>query len=194
MALVRRLSNHLVGGFIVETEAYLSADDPASHSFRGLGNRNRSMFAQAGTLYVYAIHAKYCLNAVTEAVGLGSAVLIRAIEPVWSIDLMRQNRRKEDLRSLCRGPAMLCQALGVGAGQDGLDLCDRDSIYIADAGLMLNEKIRTSSRIGISRAVELPLRFFIDGNRYVSGREKDHSQPVRGSLATTYSRAEKNRR
>ena len=181
-AIVRKTDNQLLGGLIVETEAYLSADDPASHSFRGSSKRNRSMFAQAGTLYVYTIHAKYCLNAVTEAEGVGSAVLVRAIEPVWSIDRLRENRGKEDLRQLCRGPAMLCQAMQVDLKDDGLDLCDGGALWIADAGIDVQTSVLRSGRIGISQGTEMLLRFFVDGNRYVSGRVSEHRLPVRGSL------------
>lgn len=181
-ALVRRLGDQLVGGLIVETEAYLGAEDAASHSARGESKRNRSMFGQAGTLYVYSIHAKYCLNAVTEEIGVGSAVLIRAFEPVWAIELMQQSRGKTDLRSLARGPAMLCQALRVGRGEDGLDLCNANDVWVAETGLTIGDRISRGPRIGISQAAELPLRFFVDGNRYVSGRAKDHRQPVRDSL------------
>ena len=86
--LVRKLDNgEILAGIVVETEAYLPADDPASHSFRGLGRKNASMFEAAGTLYVYPIHAKYCLNVVTEPKGLGAAVLIRALQPIEGLQL-----------------------------------------------------------------------------------------------------------
>ena len=91
--LVRKLdSGEILAGIVVETEAYLPADDPASHSFRGLGRKNASMFEAAGTLYVYPIHAKYCLNVVTESKGLGAAVLIRALQPIEGLSLMFAHR------------------------------------------------------------------------------------------------------
>ena len=89
-ALLRRLDGQWLGGWIVETEAYLSDGDLASHSARGRTRGNAAMFGPPGTLYVYPIHAKYCMNAVTESDGTGSAVLIRAMEPVWGIDRMRR--------------------------------------------------------------------------------------------------------
>lgn len=156
-----------IGGRIVETEAYLATGDPASHSARGPTKRNRSMFARAGTLYVYSIHAKYCLNASTEAEGIGSAVLIRALEPLWGLDAMRRARGQNSVRRLTGGPAMLCQALGVTTEHDGIDLvnCPWLGIYAnpnedhgqPDSG---RTRIAVSGRIGISRGAELPLRFY----------------------------------
>jgi DNA-3-methyladenine glycosylase len=181
-ALIRRLGKALIGGLIVETEAYLGDADAASHSFRGLKPGNRSMFAGPGTLYVYPIHSRYCLNAVTEQSGIGSAVLIRAVEPLWAIDLMIQHRGTDNLRSLCSGPAKLCQALAVDRTEDGTDLCDRSHLWIADVGIEAERHIRRGPRIGIRQAAELPLRFYVDGNRYVSGLVRDHSRPPRETL------------
>ncbi len=173
-ALLRQLDGQWVGGWIVETEAYLSADDPASHSARGKTPSNSAMFGRPGTLYVYPIHAKYCMNAVTEAEGKGSAVLIRAIEPVWGIDRMKENRAVDELRRLTRGPAMLCQALRVDRSLDHADLTTSRDVMIARAGSRNGDIITETPRIGISSAVDRKLRFFIDGNRYVSGRVRDH--------------------
>ncbi|MFK8114568.1 MAG: DNA-3-methyladenine glycosylase [Rubripirellula sp.] len=168
-ALLRRIDGNWLGGLIVETEAYLPIDDPASHSARGETRSNSSMFARAGTLYVYPIHAKYCLNAVTQSEGLGCAVLIRAIEPLWGIEVMQGNRGQESLVRLTRGPAMLCQALQVDRSQDGLDLVgDRDLLIAsADGGPL---RIAATPRIGISKAQNARLRFLLRDNRYVSGK------------------------
>ena len=181
-ALVRRLEDQWIGGLIVETEAYLAEADPAAHSHRGQTPRNASMFGHAGTLYVYTIHAKYCLNAVTETIGRGSAVLIRALEPVWGIDAMRERRGRADPRQLCRGPAMLCQSLGVDLRLNGADLCRSNAIWIESYGSALDFATRVSPRIGIRHAADFPLRFFVDGNRYVSGRAGDHTLRPSGSL------------
>lgn len=181
-ALVRRWGNSWIGGLIVETEAYLAEDDPAAHSHRGQTPRNASMFGHAGTLYVYTIHAKYCLNAVTETVGRGSAVLVRALEPIWSIDAMRIRRGRDDPRQLCRGPAMLCQSLGVDLRLNGADLCQTDEIWIESYSAPLDFPTRVSPRIGIRHAADFPLRFFVDGNRYVSGRAGDHTRRPTESL------------
>ena len=121
--LVRQLPDGArLAGVIVEVEAYLASDDPASHSARGQRVSNASMFQAAGTLYVYPIHAKYCLNVVTEAKGVGAAVLIRALQPTEGLDRMMQHRATESVRSLTTGPARLCQALQVDRSCDGEDL------------------------------------------------------------------------
>ena len=127
------------------------------------------MFARAGTLYVYSIHAKYCLNVSTEVEGTGSAVLIRAIEPIWGLDAMRAARGQDSLRRLTRGPAMLCQALGITTEHDGIDLvsCRWLGIYAissrrrANGPIALGQtRVGVSGRIGLGRAAEMPLRFF----------------------------------
>jgi DNA-3-methyladenine glycosylase len=157
----------------VETEAYLPAGDLASHSARGKKPGNAAMFGPPGTLYVYPIHAKYCMNAVTENEGTGSAVLIRAIEPVWGIERMREHRGTDELRRLTRGPAMLCQALQVDRAFDAVDVTECGDITIAHGWTEVS-RITATNRIGISKSTERKLRFFIDGNRYVSGRTGDH--------------------
>ncbi|MEM0925783.1 MAG: DNA-3-methyladenine glycosylase [Planctomycetota bacterium] len=157
-ALLHRTSNgDWVGGWIVETEAYLGENDAASHSARGLTRSNRSMFSAPGTLYVYPIHARHCLNAVTECEGTGAAVLIRAIEPVWGIGEMKKRRGYEDIRRLTRGPAMLCQALSIDREDDGRCLIGDPRLGIfhgPDA-----RRIAKSPRIGISQARDLLLRY-----------------------------------
>lgn len=176
--LLRRLEGQWLGGWIVETEAYLSQRDRASHSARGKTAGNAAMFGPPGTLYVYPIHAKYCMNAVTERAGAGSAVLIRAIEPVWGIARIRQLRGTDDLRRLTRGPAMLCQALAVDRAMDGMDLVESSEILIAHGNRELT-RITSTERIGISQAKKRKLRFIVDGNWFVSGRAGDHIRPPR---------------
>ena len=180
--LLRRLHGKWLGGRIVETEAYLSSDDLASHSSRGKTRSNAAMFGPPGTLYVYPIHAKFCMNTVTESSGIGSAVLIRAIEPIWGIQTMQKNRGTEDPRRLTRGPAMLCQALDVDRRCDHTDLIDGSDLRILDDAIKLH-RITSTPRIGITNASSLVLRFFVDGNRFVSGKVRDHQQrPARTSL------------
>lgn len=177
--LLRRIGNILLGGLIVETEAYLSEGDPASHSARGKTLSNAAMFGSPGTLYVYPIHAKFCMNVVTERPGKGCAVLIRAIEPVWGVEHMKQNRKTDCLRQLTRGPAMLCQSLQVDRSHDKIDLLTSDAIWIATSRTPVESSITARPRIGISSAAELPLRYFIDGNWFVSGRALEHhSRPA----------------
>jgi DNA-3-methyladenine glycosylase len=180
--LVHRVDNEWLGGWIVETEAYLSENDGASHSSRGQKPGNASMFAGPGTLYVYPIHAKYCLNFVTEDTGVGSAVLIRAIEPVWGVEMMMDHRGTVDRRRITSGPGMICQAMRVDRGCDGVDFIDSDEWLIA-AGHDVSHDVRTSPRIGISQSVDLPLRYFINANRYVSGPAGLHSRPRREELS-----------
>ncbi|MEO1616860.1 MAG: DNA-3-methyladenine glycosylase [Planctomycetota bacterium] len=155
-----------IGGWIVETEAYLDRNDPASHAARGKTPSNASMFDRAGTLYVYPIHAKYCLNAVTQGKAEGAAVLIRAIEPVWGIASMREYRGYDDLKRLTRGPAMLCQALGIDRKDDGRFLCQDPDLGIfevlkSEAGNA--RRVSKTRRIGISKAKHRLLRF-VDRN------------------------------
>ncbi len=176
--LLRSRGGRWVGGFIVETEAYLPEGDSASHSARGRTPSNAAMFDRPGTLYVYPIHAKHCMNVVTEKSGVGCAVLIRAIEPTEGIDIMQSNRGYQDLRRLTRGPAMLCQALSVDRRQDGIDLIESLEILIAEGRSHQAAELTTTTRIGISSAADLQLRFFVDGNRFVSGRAGDHRQPM----------------
>ena len=168
--LLRETTDGIAGGVIVETEAYLSRGDPSCHAARGPTPRNQSMFGPPGRLYVYSIHAKYCLNAVTEREGLGSAVLIRAIEPVWGIELMQQRRGCDALNRLCRGPAMLCQALAIDTNDDGTSLTDESEIWIGRSLRRIDsKKTGDSPRIGISKATQLPLRYVAIDNPMVSG-------------------------
>ena len=171
--LVRQTERGPVAGRIVEVEAYLSRRDPACHASRGLTPRNATMFGPAGHAYVYMIHARWCLNAVTEDVGLGSAVLIRAIEPLVGIDQMQARRGVDKLLDLARGPARLCQALDVTKTYDGWDLTLGRELWIADPPAGINGaplRIVRSPRIGISSARHRLLRFSVADSPFVSGR------------------------
>jgi DNA-3-methyladenine glycosylase len=172
--LLRETSAGLCGGRIVETEAYLSARDPACHASRGQTRRNAAMFGPPGHAYVYMIHSRWCLNAVTEPAGTPSAVLIRAIEPLIGNDLMRQRRGTEMIRDLTRGPARLCQALAIDRTYDGWDLTAGRELWIGEdlQAPELELRIAKSGRIGISSAQRRLLRFFVAGNPFVSGSTK----------------------
>ena len=166
------------GGAIVETEAYL-ADDPACHGFRGETARNRSMFGPPGRAYVYFIYGNYfCCNAVCAAPGVGEAVLIRAIEPTFGVEWMQQNRPVPKPRELTSGPAKLCLALDIQRPLDGANLCSLESDFIVaknpDVKKFLREHgpVVTTTRIGLSVAAHLPLRFYLDGSEFVSRRRK----------------------
>jgi DNA-3-methyladenine glycosylase len=159
----------LTAGRIVEVEAYLAADDPACHAARGKTKRNASMFAAPGRAYVYSIHSRWCFNVVTLPEDVPSAVLIRAIEPLDGLALMHRRRpgvtRPIDL---ARGPARLCQALGIDRDLDGHDLTVGRRLWIENADVPA--AILITPRIGISSAQDLPLRFLISDCPYVSKR------------------------
>jgi DNA-3-methyladenine glycosylase len=175
-ALLRRMPDGWIGGIIVETEAYLSQGDPACHAARGCTKRNRTMFGPPGRLYVYSIHAKWCANIVTEPPERGAAVLLRAIEPVWGLEQMRTARNQPVERDLTRGPARLCQAIGLDGRHDGLNCIGPNSVLrLAECPAQLAPwELLAGPRIGISAGSDLRLRFFVDGNRHVSGRAADH--------------------
>lgn len=180
--LLREAEEGLCGGLIVEVEAYLSRNDPACHASRGMTRRNAAMFGPPGRAYVYMIHSRWCLNAVTEAEGVPSAVLIRAIEPWWGIEAMQQRRGTDVLRDLARGPARLCEALAIDRQFNHWDLTCGQGLWIAE-GLAsdLPRKIARSGRIGISMAQKRLLRFFLAENPFVSGRTTATRSSRRGT-------------
>ena len=156
-------------GRIVETEAYLAADE-ASHSFRGPTTRNGVMFGPPGYAYVYFIYGvHFCMNAVTQPQGMAEAVLIRALEPLDGLALMMERRRTTDPRNLCSGPGKLCQALGIGAAQNGAPLFD-GGLWIRGGDRPDAADIVATTRVGITRAADLPLRFYLRDNPYISKR------------------------
>jgi DNA-3-methyladenine glycosylase len=193
--LARRTRSGWLAGRIVEVEAYLGPHqeppDPAAHSHRGPTPRNQVLFGPAGHAYVYSIYGlHYCMNVSCERVGHGGGVLIRALEPVAGLEQMARNRGLggfppisqkardgwstdagwKNLRELTGGPGRLCQALGITRSTDnGLDLVDASSpLQLRDDGTRAG-RVAATRRIGISHAVELPLRFIIAGNGCVSG-------------------------
>jgi DNA-3-methyladenine glycosylase len=156
------------GGIIVEAEAY-AHDDPASHSFSGQTNRNRSMFGVPGTAYVYRSYGvHWCLNFVCNEKHRGCAVLIRALEPRTGLKRMHARRGVEDVRELCSGPGKLTTALGITDALDGLPLDARPFKLSLNQGPA--SAVVTGPRIGITRAVDLPWRFGLSGSPFVSHR------------------------
>jgi DNA-3-methyladenine glycosylase len=174
--LVVEKDGNYVSGKIVETEAYIGPDDPASHAYRGMTPRNKVMFGDSGYAYVYLTYGMHhCLNFVTERKRFPAAVLIRALEPVEGVDLMKKRRKTDDLKNLTNGPAKLCQALGIDRALNGADLCS-DIIYVEDRGLNRTVQARgttpaeiiSTSRIGIKEGKDKRWRFYIENNEFVS--------------------------
>jgi DNA-3-methyladenine glycosylase len=175
--LVRRLRGgsraRFASGLIVETEAYIGVEDLACHASRGRTPRTEVLFGPAGQSYVYLVYGlHHCLNAVTEAEGLPAAVLIRAIEPLDGLELMRLNRRGvARTTEIGSGPGKLCQAMAIDRNLSGVSLSGRE-MWIEDRSLRAGP-IATSPRIGVGYAGEYrekPWRFFAEGNPHVSGR------------------------
>ncbi len=154
-------------GVIVETEAYTGLEDPASHAHasRRRTPRNDAMFSARGTLYVYISYGiHHCINVVTGEEGDPAAVLIRALEPVSGLDVMAARRGRE--RDLCNGPGRLAQALGITMQHNHHDLA-RPPIRLQPGEPVPDAEVGTSGRIGVSRAADWPLRFFIKGHSAV---------------------------
>ncbi len=156
-----------IGGIIVETEAY-DMHDPASHAYGGERIRNASLYKEAGTIYVYLIYGiHYCVNIVTGNKGHGQGVLIRALEPTIGLEAMKANRGTKALKNLTNGPGKLTQALGIGPGLNGR--------HIGNSSLRLGDKhpvadITQTTRIGITKAADLPWRFYVTSSPFVSSR------------------------
>ncbi|MEP6620677.1 MAG: DNA-3-methyladenine glycosylase [bacterium] len=156
-------------GRIVETEAYTGPDDPACHAAAGLTARTQYLFGPPGIAYVYFIYGMYwCVNAVTRERGHGSAVLIRAVSPIDGLGLMHARRpRVKRERDLTNGPGKLCLAMGIVGGMNGTSL--RTGPIIIRAGCPVpDDQVVVSPRIGITRAADWPLRFFVRGDPHVS--------------------------
>jgi len=178
--LIRRKGRKLLAGRIVEDEAYLGADDPAAHAYSGRTPRNAVLFGPPGHAYVYFIYGNhYCLNVSCMPEGYGEGVLFRAMEPVAGIQEMAEQRgleldssaRPALLRLISSGPGRMAEALGITRERDNAkDLTSRRSdLWFADDGYR-PEKVLATPRIGITKAVDQPLRFVEAGNLYLSGK------------------------
>ncbi|HEV7936525.1 MAG TPA: DNA-3-methyladenine glycosylase [Solirubrobacteraceae bacterium] len=157
-----------VSGRIVETEAYHESE-PACHAFIGVTPRTRTLFGEPGLAYVYrsyGIHAM--LNAVCEPVGVGAAVLIRALEPLDGIEQMRVRRGRVRERDLCSGPGKLTQALGIELSENGSSLLDGPVVIRPAQADAMRTPIFSGTRIGITKAIDLRWRFCVVGNPHVS--------------------------
>jgi len=175
------------GGRLVEVEAYLSAGDPACHAYRGKSARNAAMFGPPGHLYVYLSYGIHNLvNLVCDREGVGSAVLIRALEPIGDLKTMRSNRGDTDgllsLRDLTSGPGRVGQALGLDRSWNGRPLGRASGVCVLDDGTTVHA-VRTT-RVGISVGAELPLRYILPGSACVSRRSRVVSACGPGSNGT----------
>lgn len=167
--VMRELPEGAAGGRIVETEAYLTGD-AASHAFRGMTARNRTMFGERGLAYVYlAYGTSFMLNITSQTPGIGEAVLIRALEPTIGIGAMERRRGTTNIRDLARGPGRLAQALAIDRALDGHDMCLPGALWLGENDAAAGE-VGVSVRIGITKDAERPLRFYERGSRFVSGR------------------------
>lgn len=174
--VARRLLNSLlvVGervGRIIEVEAYRGAQDPASHAYRGQTPRNATMFDRPGLLYVYRSYGiHWCANVVAGREGVAEAVLLRSVEPVVGLDAMRAARgARVAERDLANGPGKLCAALGIDGGMDGVDLLDPASpVRLLNDAVAAPSRPMTTTRVGITRAVDRPWRYLVPGHPGVS--------------------------
>jgi DNA-3-methyladenine glycosylase len=172
--LVKKVGNRVLAGRIVEVEAYDGRIDKAAHTYIGKTKRNEVMFNEGGYFYVYITYgAHFCCNVVTGKKNHGAAVLIRAVEPLLGINKMIENRFNRELKSekeyfnLTSGPGKVCKAFGFDKTHSGFDLTN-SSIFIVDQPKVRSNMIGISKRIGITKSVSLPWRFFEIGNSYLS--------------------------
>jgi DNA-3-methyladenine glycosylase len=166
--VVSRVGDTRTAGRIVETEAYIGYDDPASHGYRHHRSaRNAELFGRPGNWYVYLSYGMHwCANLVAEAEGSGSAVLLRAVEPLEGLDMMRLRRGVDDARRLCAGPGRLCEALGISRSLDGVAMRSSEVVVLEPETAV--EELLATPRIGITKAVDWPLRFVTAGSPWAS--------------------------
>jgi DNA-3-methyladenine glycosylase len=166
--LVRDAPEGRTSGRIVECEAYVPGD-ASGHAYVGETDRNRSLFLRRGHAYVYFIYGMhYCVNVSAETSGTGAGVLLRALEPLEGVEIMRARRGVQRFNDLTRGPGRLAEAMAIDRSLDGVDLCKRSPLWLA-SGARPAGRIVTTVRIGISKEMQRPLRFYEAGNPHVSG-------------------------
>lgn len=160
--IIRKIGRNEISGIITETEAYRQNDDPASHAFRKITDRNKIMFGEVGFAYVYFTYGMYfCFNIVAkDPKKAAGAVLIRAIEPEKGIKVMQKNRGIQNLKNLTNGPAKLAQALDITKEHYGIDLTKKSKLYITEG--IKSKKITASQRIGITKATDKLWNFKIE--------------------------------
>lgn len=168
--LVRRWWDELLVGKIVEVEAYLWPSDPASHSFQGKNERNKSLWGEAGRAYIHRSRHHILMDVVTQDENTPTSFLIRALEPVEGLDIMKQHRQTDSVHMLTNGPGKLCQALAIDMSFDGMSLSFSDSLLFLSLApeQPSPSSISYSPRIGISQAADLLLRYSLRDNPFVS--------------------------
>lgn len=182
--LFYRTSNGLLAGRIVETEAYTGMSDPASHAYRGKTARNAVMFGSAGHAYVYFSYGMhYCLNVTAETPGVAGAVLLRAAEPLAGLDAMRARGDRGPEARVLSGPGKIGRAFGLTLADNGRDLT-RGPLGIAAGTPVPDAQVVVGQRVGISRAVDFPYRFYVKGSRSVSVRSRSPALRRRGREIT----------
>lgn len=171
--LVRHLDGKILTGRIVECEAYLAFDDEASHNYHGQSERNKSMYKSGGHIYVHTSRHHTLMDIVTEGEDQPSSVLIRAIEPMAGLEIMKQARGRVKLEQLTNGPGKLCQAFHIIKEMDGLDITYSTSkLYIIAGEKIPEENIGVSGRIGITKAIDKPLRFWLKSSPFISRKPR----------------------
>lgn len=168
--LVRELKEGILVGKIVETEAYLAIGDPAAHTYKGKTPRNLSLFKPAGYAYVHSMRQHCLLDIVVGSKTTSGSVLIRAVEPIDGVELMKANRHSDNVLNLCSGPGKLCEAFAITRELDGVEMTSDDStLFVVDLGYEIEAGIiMVSPRVGISKAREELRRFTIKDNLYTS--------------------------
>ena len=168
--LVHETSEGITSGMIVETEAYLGEIDDASHSYKGKTDRVRVMYDEKGHAYIYLIYGMYyCFNITSGPKGLPEAILIRSLEPLSGIELMKERRKTDKMHNLCSGPGKLCMALGLGKEQYGEDLCGGGALYLEHGDRAV--EVAESKRINIDYALnsrDKLWRFTVKGNNFAT--------------------------
>jgi DNA-3-methyladenine glycosylase len=166
--LVHRSREGTTSGAIVETEAYFGKGDPASRASRKRTKLNEIMWWRGGLAFIYMIHARWMFNVTAEREGIPGAVLIRALEPIEGVELMKRRRKSTDELKLMSGPGRLTQAMGLTYDHHGLDLTDAESELLIIQGKIKPFEVAHSHRIGVSADLRRRLRFYIKGDPHVS--------------------------
>ncbi len=168
--LIRKINGETLGGEIIETEAYYGENDPASRAYKGRKTKlNKWMWDEAGTIFIYMVHGHWLLNVVTGEKNVPSAVLIRAIKPLFGVNHMLRNRNVNRLEELTSGPGKLTRALAITAALNGFKVTDPSSpLIIVESDVKEKFEIGLSHRIGVKEDLPQPLRFYVKKERFLS--------------------------